>query len=264
MKVLFLGDIVGKVGRKCLTKSLSFLIEKYKADFVIVNGENISNGRGMNGSHYRMLSEMPINAITLGNHYKDRDEIIDFLDNDNLIRPLNLKYPFPGKGSRVYKCNNKTIRVTNLLGQVYMKEEVLDPYLETKKLIEKDNSDIHIIDFHGEATGEKKAFAYSLENKVSAVIGTHTHVQTTDNQILNTGVAYISDVGMCGSYNSILGDEINSVVRRIILHDTNQRFKLLDEDDMLLNGVLLDFDDKTNKATSIERINLLNGKSIEK
>lgn len=258
MKILFVGDVVGKVGRKALEKSLSFVIASYMADFVIVNGENITNGRGMNQNHYHFLSKLPINCITLGNHYKDKDEIINVLDNDNIIRPLNLLSDFPGSGSRVYKVKNKTIRVTNLLGTAFMKEEVKDPYDCFLDIIEDDDSDIHIIDFHAEATGEKKAFAYSLKNTVGAVIGTHTHVQTNDAQILNTGVAYISDVGMCGSYNSVLGCEVNSVVGKIIFHNDDVRFKLLDEDDSIFNAVVIKFDDLSYKPISIIPINKIN------
>lgn len=263
MKILFVGDVVGKVGRKALTKSLSFIKDSYKTDFVIVNGENITNGRGMNQNHYHFLCELPINCITLGNHYKDKDEIINVLDNDNIVRPLNIVGSFPGEGSRSFVVKGKTIRVINLLGTAFMKEEVKDPYVEAIRLLENDKSDIRIIDFHAEATGEKKAFAYSLKEKVTAVLGTHTHVQTCDNQILNTGIAYITDVGMCGSYNSVLGDEINSVVGRITLHDPSSRFKLLEDDDMIFNAVIIDIDDITSKAKSIKRINLLNGKEYE-
>jgi len=263
MKILFVGDVVGKVGRKALTKSLSFIKDSYKTDFVIVNGENITNGRGMNQNHYHFLCELPINCITLGNHYKDKDEIINVLDNDNIVRPLNIVGSFPGEGSRSYFVKGKMVRVINLLGTAFMKEEVKDPYIEAIRLLENDKSDIKIIDFHAEATGEKKAFAYSLKEKVTAVLGTHTHVQTCDNQILNTGIAYITDVGMCGSYNSVLGDEINSVVGRITLHDPSSRFKLLEDDDMIFNAVIIDIDDITNKAKSIKRINLLNGKEYE-
>lgn len=263
MRILFVGDIVGKVGRKTLAKSLLFVIKEEKIDFTIVNAENITNGRGINKNHYNFLKEFPIDCITLGNHYKDKDEILDVIDNDNIIRPLNIKYQFPGNGSMVFKRNNKEIRVTNLCGNAFMSEEYSDPYMEIQKILETDKSDIHLIDFHAEATGEKKAFAYSLKGKVAAVLGTHTHVQTADEQILNNGTAYISDVGMTGSYNSVLGDEINSVVNRIILHEETSRFKLLDDDDQLFNAVVIDVDDSTNKANSIKRINLLNGKPNE-
>jgi len=263
MKILFVGDIVGKVGRKALSKSLLYVIKQNKIDFTIVNGENITNGKGLNIAHYNFLQEFPIDCITLGNHYKDKADVIEVLHNENIVRPLNIGIHFPGEGSRLFKKKSKTIRVTNLLGNAFMNGEYTDPYDAIQEIIKDDKSDIHIVDFHAEATGEKKAFAYSLENKVTAVLGTHTHVQTADNQILKDSVAYISDVGMVGSYNSVLGDEINSVISRIILHKKDVHFRLLEDDDQLFNAVVIDMDDVTNKPLSIKRINLLNGKPNE-
>ncbi len=260
MKVLFVGDVVAEVGRKALLKNLPFVLNKTKCDFVIVNVENIAYGHGINRSTYDFLCNLPINCMTLGNHYRDNIEILDVLNNDNIIRPLNIKRVFPGNGSNVYLCKGKKIRVTNLLGHSLMKEKVDEPYQVMLSLLEKDDSDIHIVDYHAESTGEKKSFAYCLSNNLSAVIGTHTHVQTADNQILNNKTAFISDVGMCGSYNSVLGNEINSVIRKTIMHDRTATFEYLDNDDILFNAVIIEFDDITNKATKIERINLLNGK----
>ena len=264
MNILFVGDIVGKVGRKALKKNLSFVRKKYNIDFVIANGENISNGRGMNQKHYKFLKELGINCITLGNHYKDRPEIIDYLDfADEVVRPLNIINDFPGCGSKLFYCKGVKIRITNILGQAFSKITVDDPYLSLKKVIDNDDSDIHIVDFHAEATGEKKALAYSLGDSVSALIGTHTHVQTRDAQILNTGIFFMSDVGMCGSYNSVLGDEINSVVKRIIFHDETSRFKLLEDDDSIFSAVVLTFEDKTFKPLDINPLYIINRKVKE-
>ncbi len=260
MKILFVGDVVAEVGRKALLKNLPFVLNKTKCDFVIVNVENIAYGHGINKVTYDFLCNLPIDCMTLGNHYRDNIEVLDVLSNDNIIRPLNIKRLFPGKGSNVYLCKGKKIRVTNLLGLSFMKEKVEEPYKVISKLLENDNSDIHIIDYHGESTGEKKAFAYYFANDVEAVIGTHTHVQTCDNQILNDHEAFISDVGMCGGYNSVLGNEINSVIKRTMLHDNTVKFEYLENDDTLFNAVIIEFDDNTNKAIKIERINLLNGK----
>ncbi|MFA6755937.1 MAG: TIGR00282 family metallophosphoesterase [Bacilli bacterium] len=262
MNILFIGDIVGKIGRKALLKSLTFVKEKYKVDFTIANGENITHGRGINKVHLDFLLNLGVNCVTLGNHYKDKIQVVDILDNDALIRPLNLKYEFPGTGSNVYLCKGKKIRVSNILGTAFMKEEVNDPYITMNKILDEDKSDVNIIDFHAEATGEKKALAFAFENKITCLVGTHTHVQTADNQILDTGVAYISDVGMCGAFNSVLGDEKRSVINRIILHDEKARFKILEDDDLLFNAVVIKIDDKTNKAKEILRINLKNGKEI--
>lgn len=259
MNILFIGDIVGKVGRKAVSDNLSTIKQKYSIDFTIANGENITNGKGISKSHYQFLINEGIDCVTLGNHYQSKSELKSFIPYvDALIRPLNLKEDFPGVGTKVFEVHGIRIRVTNLLGTAFMKEEVKDPYDSLLDIIEDDDSDVHIIDFHAEATGEKKAFAYSLKNTVGAVIGTHTHVQTNDAQILNTGVAYISDAGMCGSYNSVLGCEVNSVVGKIIFHNEDVRFKLLDEDDSIFNAVVIKFDDLSFKPISIIPINKIN------
>lgn len=156
MNILFIGDIVGKIGRKALLKSLTFVKEKYKVDFTIANGENITHGRGINKVHLDFLLNLGVNCVTLGNHYKDKIQVVDILDNDALIRPLNLKYEFPGTGSNVYLCKGKKIRVSNILGTAFMKEEVNDPYVTMSKILDEDKSDINIVDFHAEATGKRK------------------------------------------------------------------------------------------------------------
>ena len=261
MNILFIGDIVGKVGRKALIDNLNTIKKKYDLSFVIANGENISRGRGINRNHYDFLVKNGVDCVTLGNHYKDRIDIESYIEKtDKLIRPLNLLDDFPGEGSKVFDCDGVSIRVTNLLGSAFSNIPVKDPYLEVLNIIENDESDIHIIDFHAESTGEKKAFAYSLKGSVSAVLGTHTHVQTRDAQILNTGVLYITDVGMCGSYNSVLGTEINSVVNRIVKHDENSRFTYLDDDDRLFSAVILKFDDLTFKGVEITPLYIINKK----
>ncbi len=261
MNILFIGDIVGKVGRKALIDNLNTVKKKYDISFVIANGENISRGRGINRNHYDFLVKNGVDCVTLGNHYKDRIDIESYIEKtDKLIRPINLLDDFPGEGSKVFDCDGVSIRVTNLLGSAFSNIPVKDPYLEVLNIIENDESDIHIIDFHAESTGEKKAFAYSLKGSVSAVLGTHTHVQTRDAQILNTGVLYITDVGMCGSYNSVLGTEINSVVNRIVKHDENSRFTYLDDDDRLFSAVILKFDDLTFKGVEITPLYIINKK----
>ena len=261
MNILFIGDIVGKVGRKALVDNLNTIKKKYNISFTIANGENISRGRGINRNHYDFLIKNGVDCVTLGNHYKDRIEVKDYIEQvDNLIRPINIEEEFPGEGSKVFEVDGVNIRVSNILGSAYSKIPVKDPYLQALSIIENDDSDIHIIDFHADSTGEKKAFAYSLKNTVSAVIGTHTHVQTRDAQILNTGVLYISDVGMCGSYNSVLGTEINSVIERIIKHNENSRFEYLDNDDRLFSAVILKFNDLTFKGEEIIPLYIINKK----
>ncbi len=260
MNILFIGDVCGKLGRKVLERNLSSLKKKYDIDFTIINGENITNGKGMNKKHYLFLKDIGADCITLGNHYNNKEEIYDYIDDSSIIvRPINIKDETHGVGTQLFDINGISIRVSNVLGQAFMnmKQEILDPYLEILKVIENDESDIHIIDFHAEATGEKKAFAYALKNTVTAVIGTHTHTQTNDAQILSTDIAFISDVGMCGSYNSVLGTEIDSVVNRIIKHDDKARFKLLEKDDMILNGCVIKIDDLNFKAKEIFPIKII-------
>lgn len=265
MNILFIGDIVGKLGRIVLKDNLSLLINKYDIDFVICNAENISNGKGITKKDYLFLKELGVNCITLGNHYARKSEIYNFIDDAELmVRPINVKNEKKGVGSRLFEVNNLKIRVTNILGIAFMGIDVEDPYLSIEELVMNDESDIHIIDYHAEATGEKKAFAYALKNSVTAVLGTHTHVQTNDAQILKTGVAYISDVGMCGGYNSVLGSNIDSVVSRIIFNDDNVHFKLDEKDDMQLNGVVIKINDINLMASSIIPISIIERFNYEK
>lgn len=261
MKILFIGDIVGKVGRKALKINLEKIVKKFKIDFVIANGENISRGRGMNENHYHFLIDNGVDCITLGNHYKDRGEIKEYIDlSPNIVRPLNLKNDFGGSGSLVFDVNGTKVRVTNVLGEAFMKEEVFSPIDKLHEIIKNDESDIHIIDFHAESTGEKKAYAYALSGMVSAILGTHTHVQTNDACILNGEIFFISDVGMCGSYNGVLGVEKDSVIERIVYKNQNSPFKYLDDDDAIFNAVVLEFDDRTYAPQNITTINLVTKK----
>ena len=210
MKILFFGDIVGRSGRQAIKQSIDNLIKKYQIDFVIANGENATHGKGLIEKHYNELIDAGVDCITLGNHYLSKNNINNYIDEAScLIRPLNLINSFGGVGSQLFDVNGIKIRVTNLLGTAFMKEEVVSPYQSLKQLLDDtigENS-IHIVDFHAEATGEKMCIGYCFDGLVSAVLGTHTHVQTNDNKILSNGTAFISDVGMCGARNGVLGFE---------------------------------------------------------
>lgn len=245
MNILFIGDIVGKLGRAAVLKNINKIKQKYDISFVIANGENITNGKGMSQEHYKFLIENGVDCITLGNHYAHQHEIYTILDNDDIVRPLNLVDEKYGSGSRVFNVSGVKIRVSNLLGKDTVTMPIDEAYNSIINIIINDDSDIHIIDFHAEYTGEKKAFAYSLKNSVSAVLGTHTHIQTRDAQVLSTGPLYISDVGMCGLFDSVLGTEYNSVVNRIIFHDESSKFRQLDKGATLFSAVVLKFDDIT-------------------
>lgn len=262
MKILFLGDIVGKVGRRAVVNNLDKLVKKYQVDFVIANGENATHGKGLIEKHYYELLNAGVDCITLGNHYLSKDSILEFIeDADALVRPLNLSKRIGGEGSRLFNVNGVNIRVTNILGTAFMKEEVASPYYSLKSLIDtlQDEDSIHIVDYHAEATGEKMCFGYVFDGLVSAVLGTHTHVQTNDAKILEHGTAFISDVGMCGAANGVLGFEKKSVIK-VTMFGEKDRFGFDESDQGLVNGVVITFDETTHKALEIVPIKLLEEK----
>ena len=252
MKILFIGDIVGKIGRRMIKEKLPYFIKKYDVDFVIANGENVTHGKGLIRHHYEELIDAGVDVITLGNHYNSKTEITKYIDGaDRLIRPLNLRNNFPGDGSAVYDVDGVLVRVTNLLGSVFMNEEVNSPYLALLELLETgEPSHIHIIDYHAEATGEKQSFGYALDGKVTAILGTHTHVQTNDAKVLEKGTAFISDVGMTGFNDGILGFEKDSVIK-LIVYGEKSKFQVPDEGKGLFSAVVLDVDENTGLANSI-------------
>ena len=254
MRILFFGDVVGDNGRLAIINNIDALIEKYRIDFVIANGENVSTGKGLTENHYISLLNAGVDCVTLGNHYHSKSNIDHYIDDtDSLVRPLNLLTYRKGEGSILYDFENGVkVRVTNILGSAFINESVDSPYLSMLDLLSliEDEDSIHIVDYHGEATGEKQCFAYEFDGKVSAVLGTHTHVQTRDYRILEKGTGYISDVGMCGAYNGVLGFEKNSVMKKTLYGHTS-KFELDPKDDSLISAVVLDIDDYTKKCIEI-------------
>ena len=259
MKILFFGDIVGQVGRQAIKHNIEKLVKKYQVDFVIANGENATHGKGLIEKHYHELIDAGIDCITLGNHYFSKDRITQYIDEaDKLVRPLNLLRNFGGQGSALFDVNGVNVRVTNVLGAAFMKEEVATPYLAMKELLDEiDGEDsIHIVDFHAEATGEKACFGYVLDGQVSAVLCTHTHVQTNDAKILPNGTAFISDVGMCGAANGVLGFDKNTVINKTIF-GSDERFDLDTKDSEMINAVVLNIDEQTKKCVEIFSVKLV-------
>lgn len=252
MKVLFIGDIVGRIGRRLIKEKVPYFVEKYGIDFVIANGENATHGKGLIKHHYHELIDSGVDVITLGNHYDNKNEIRHYIDNaDRLIRPINLLHEYPGVGTEIYDLDGYTIRVTNVMGAVFMGEAVNSPYLAMLEVLsEEEPANIHIVDFHAEATGEKQCLAYALDGKVSAVVGTHTHVQTNDAKVLPNGTAFISDVGMCGYADGVLGVTKETVIPKI-LYGENSRFSPPDEGRGLFSAVVIDIDENTGKSRSI-------------
>ena len=255
MKILFIGDVVGRVGRRMLKERIPYYIDKYEIDFVIANGENASHGKGLTRNQYFELLDAGVDAVTLGNHYMSKSDIIRYINNvDRLVRPLNLLKDFPGEGSVVFEVNGVSIRVTNVLGSAFIHEQVNSPYLSLLRLLEEEEpATIHIVDLHAEATGEKQSLAYAFDGKVSAVLGTHTHVQTNDEKILTGGTAYISDVGMTGFYDGVLGFSKETVIKKT-LYGESSRFEPPDTGRGMLNAVVIDIDDITGLAKQIFKI----------
>ena len=255
MKVLFIGDIVGSIGRDAVEKYLPRLKKKYGIDVVIANGENAAAGRGITRSIYNDLLQMGVDVITMGNHTWDNKDIFDFIDEaDYLIRPANFSEDAPGKGMTQVSKNGVTISVINLHGRVFLPPHE-DPFKMADELVAeaKKVSPIVFVDFHAEATSEKIALGWHLDGKASVVVGTHTHVQTADNRIYPGGTAYITDVGMTGPYDEILGMKKESVIYRF---QTNMptRFEVPKTGREVLSGFFIEIDDKTGKALRQERI----------
>ena len=216
MKVLFIGDVVGTAGQQALERYLPAVKQYFRPQVIIVNGENIADGRGITEKHYKWLMQQGCNVVTLGNHAWDQRTIFEFIDRaDHLVRPVNLPQGTPGKGVHFVKVNDKKLAVINVLGNVFMHPSG-NPFHQLPDLITsiRQETPYILIDFHAEATSEKQALAYLLDGQVSAVLGTHTHVQTNDGRILPRGTAYLTDVGMTGAMNSILGFRVNEVLKR--------------------------------------------------
>lgn len=256
MRILFLGDIVGRVGRDAVHLSLNALRKKYQIDFVIANAENASHGRGLTEEHYRFLTEeCAVDAITLGNHWRDKKEIDSYFERaSKLIRPLNVVDYKYGVGTREFLCKGVPIRVTNILGTGLMSGDVSSPYTSFSMSLLNEKPSIHIVDYHAECTSEKITFAHFFDGKATAFLGTHTHVQTADARILENGSAFMSDVGMCGDPNGVIGFEKQSVINKIV-YGAHKPFDLKEDGEKMVNGILLDVSEETYRARSLEPIN---------
>lgn len=258
MNFLIIGDIVGTPGMEALRKHISKLKEQYSIDFTIVNGENSADGMGIT---YKILKDMyalGADVVTMGNHTWGKKDIFTFInDEERLIRPANYAQGLQGKGSVVLNCKDKKIGVINLIGRVEMGGSFDSPFevadREIKKLKEN-GADIIIIDFHAEATAEKKALAYYLKDKVDILFGTHTHVQTADEMIYDTGMGYITDVGMTGPRDSIIGMAPDVALKRF-LTQIPERYACAGGEEML-NGIVFFYDEESKRVSKIERINI--------
>lgn len=253
MKILFISDIFGKPGREGFLKRLPGLREEHSPDFVIANGENVASGAGITSKIAEKLLAGGVDVITTGNHVWRQKEIIPFLSqSDRIIRPANYLPDNPGRGWTVVSRNGFQLAVVNLSGNLYIGAplgafQTIDPVLDEIP----DDIDHILVDFHAEATSEKVAMGHYLDGRVTAVIGTHTHVQTADDRILDRGTAYITDAGMTGPRNSVIGVDKNIIIKRF-LTQMPVKFEVADQD-VWIEGVLVEADDN-GRATAIRRL----------
>lgn len=259
MKILAIGDVCGTVGCEKLMSVLPKLKKEYDVSFTVVNGENSADGNGISPASAGMIFTAGADVITGGNHTLRRRDAHEMLDeNERLLRPSNFDKAEYGHGYCLVDMGCCSVAVINLSGTVYLERlEASNPFLAVDELIEKANADgasVILVDFHAEATSEKRAMGFYLDGKVSAVFGTHTHVQTNDAQILKNGTAYITDLGMTGPADSVLGVDTGIIIDRLRNHTTG-KFMLADGH-CCLEGVLITVDPKTKKATDIEIINI--------
>lgn len=258
MNILVIGDLVGKVGVEMFSKNISSLKEKYNVDFTIVNGENSADGMGITKNILTELYARGADVVTMGNHTWGKKDIFSFIDDETrLVRPANYAEGIVGKGSTVVDVAGKKIGVINLIGRVNMGGSYENPFTGADKEIDKvkaQGAEIIVIDFHAEATAEKIALGYYLKDKATVVFGTHTHVQTADEKIYDTGMGYITDVGMTGPSDSIIGMDVKAALKRF-LTQMPERYSCATGKGML-NGVVFEIDDKNNKVKNITRINI--------
>lgn len=254
MRVLAVGDIVGENGLKKAKEVLPNLKRDKNIDFIIMNGENVAGGMGITEKLYNEMLSIGVNVVTMGNHTWGKKEIFNFIDSPQLIRPANYPEGVVGKGYGVYECKGKRIAVINLIGRTDMNVLSENPFIKVKQILKEvqKESDIIIVDFHAEATAEKIAMGYYLDGEVSIIFGTHTHVQTADEAILPHGTAYITDIGMTGPKNSVIGMDIKASIKRF---ETTlpEKYKLADGICML-NGCIFDINDENCRIEKITRI----------
>lgn len=250
MKILFIGDIYGEPGRKILLDNLDELKQTYRPNIIIVNAENsANNGRGITQKFYKELMSAGVHAVTMGNHVWGQNELLEFISDSHVVRPINF-FEAPGKGYDLIKYNDQTLLVINALGRTFMNASLESPFFEIERVIGEIKSDYVFVDFHAEATSEKIALGHYLDGRVSAIVGTHTHVQTADERRLPKGTLYITDVGMTGPLDGIIGVDKEIVVKRFLHgHSVSNQVAITKNQ---LNGVIMDLRQKTIKRIHLE------------
>lgn len=259
MRLLFLGDVVGRSGRTATVDRLPRLRADWRLDFVVVNGENATAGAGLSAAHARALLEAGADVVTLGDHAFDQREMLQFIEAEpRILRPLNFAKAAPGQGARVYPATGgRKVLVAQVLGQVFMKRPFDDPFSAVETVLKAHPSGgmvtASVIDIHCEATSEKMAMGHWCDGRASAVVGTHTHVPTADAMILSRGTAYMTDAGMCGNYDSIIGMSKDEPMRRFVTGMSKGRFEAAGGE-ATLSGLFIETDDRTAKATRVAMV----------
>lgn len=257
MKVLFIGDIFGKTGRRMTRKILPKVKEKYDVDFTIANAENSAHGRGTTPKILAELRKTGVDFFTSGNHIWQNKTIFEELEEkkSDLIRPANYPPGVIGYGYKTVKVGKQKVLIINLIGRVFLKDDYDCPFREVDKILkeQKGKYDISLVDFHAEATSEKVAMRHYLDGRVTAVMGTHTHIPTADAQITKKGTAYITDLGMVGSRDSVIGLEKDSILHKF-LTQTPIKHEVEEKGEIEFDAVLLEIDEKKGEVASIEQI----------
>ncbi len=259
MKILFLGDVMGRAGRRAVSENLSRLKSEWRLDFVVVNGENASSGMGLSGEHAKAILDAGADCITLGDHAFDQKDMLQFIEHEpRIIRPLNFAKNAPGRGARVFSDQRgRKILVTQVLGQVFMKRAFDDPFSAVDQVLRTHalggGVQAALVDIHCEATSEKMGMGHFCDGRASVVVGTHTHIPTADAMILPAGTAYQSDAGMCGDYNSVIGMEKSEPMRRFVTGMPKARFSPA-MGEATLSGLYVETDDRTGKAVKVAMV----------
>jgi metallophosphoesterase (TIGR00282 family) len=259
MKILFLGDVVGRAGRDAVASRLKGLREAWRLDFVVVNAENATNGAGLSPAHAQALLTAGADVLTLGDHAFDQREMQGFIESEpRIIRPLNFAKVAPGQGARLFEASRgRKVLVTQVLGQVFMKRPFDDPFSTIDPVLKAHPlgglAQAVLVDVHCEATSEKMAMGHWCDGRASVVVGTHTHVPTADAMILPGGTAYQSDAGMCGDYNSVIGMDKAEPMRRFITGMPAGRFSPA-EGEATLSGLYVETDDRTGRASVVRMV----------
>jgi metallophosphoesterase (TIGR00282 family) len=257
MRVLILGDVMGRPARRAAQDLVPSLIKKENIDLVVANAENSAGGMGVDIKSAKELLSAGVQILTSGNHIWKKKEIYSYLDQqDHLIRPANFPEGAPGKGWCIWQRNSLKALIINVMGRVFMPNHVEDPFRCVDLIIkeQRDHAPVVIVDMHAEATSEKYAMGWYLDGRASVVFGTHTHVQTADERILPGGTAYITDVGMCGAFDSVIGMERETVIRGFISQLPRQ-FEVA-TDNVVLQGIIVDVDGQSGRAQEIRRLRI--------